>query len=191
MRVLAKTDHKRMAWKNGGGETVEVLVHPPGAGLSEFDWRVSMAHVAADGPFSCFEGIDRTLALLDGEGMRLRIEGQGETTLTGDSAPLSFPADAPTEAFLLGGPIMDLNVMTRRGRMSHRVEAHRQVGRMEIAPAAGWTLILPRGAARLSAGEAASVTLEAGDAVLLGAGEPSVTLTADDVRVFVARIEPA
>ena len=62
-KLLRNSDHRRMPWKNGGGETVEVIVHPEGASLSDFGWRVSMATVASDGPFSVFPGIDRTLAV--------------------------------------------------------------------------------------------------------------------------------
>lgn len=171
MHVLKSADHKRMPWKNGGGETVEVFVHPPGAGLSDFDWRVSMAHVAADGPFSCFEGIDRTLALLEGEGMRLAIEGRGEVLLTSASPPLSFPADAPTQAVLSGGPITDLNVMTRRGVLQHQVE-RLIVGEGEsllLPPRpARWWLLLATGPCRIEApGE--DVSLTAHD-TLMGAG---------------------
>ena len=36
-------------WKNGGGETAEIVVWPPGAGFDGFDWRVSTARVAQDG----------------------------------------------------------------------------------------------------------------------------------------------
>ncbi len=69
MRILRAADHKRMPWKNGGGETVEIAVAPQDAALGDFDWRISMATVAADGPFSIFPGIDRTLSILSGSGM--------------------------------------------------------------------------------------------------------------------------
>ncbi|MBV9975040.1 MAG: HutD family protein, partial [Hyphomicrobiales bacterium] len=61
MRVLRAGQHRRMPWKNGGGETTEIIASPEGAGLDEFDWRISMARVATDGPFSRFAGVDRTL----------------------------------------------------------------------------------------------------------------------------------
>ncbi|WP_210147850.1 HutD family protein [Aromatoleum petrolei] len=32
-----------MLWKNGGGVTLEVALQPAGAGLTDFDWRVSSA----------------------------------------------------------------------------------------------------------------------------------------------------
>ncbi len=75
MKLYRAHDHKRMPWKNGGGETVEIAVFPPGAGVDDFDWRISMATVASDGPFSIFPGIDRTLSILDGAGLSLKMEG--------------------------------------------------------------------------------------------------------------------
>ncbi|MGO4565975.1 HutD family protein [Rhizobium sp. 2YAF20] len=122
MKILRNKDCRRMPWKNGGGETVEIAVFPEGAALADFDWRVSMATVASDGPFSVFPGIDRTLSILDGEGMTLFIEDRTPVCLTRESEPLPFPADAATSATLVNGAITDLNVMTRRGVLSHRVE---------------------------------------------------------------------
>jgi environmental stress-induced protein Ves len=122
MRILRSRDYRRMPWKNGGGETLEIAAFPEGASLADFEWRVSMATVASDGPFSIFPGIDRTLSILDGEGMTLFIDGQEAIVLTQESEPLPFPADAATSATLVAGPIVDLNVMTRRGVLTHCVE---------------------------------------------------------------------
>ncbi len=122
MRILRAADHKRMPWKNGGGVTTEIAVHPDGAGLDSFEWRLSMATVSADGPFSNFAGIDRTLAVLEGEGIVLSVEGMADATLTRTSPPLAFPADSQASARVIDGPILDFNVMTRRGRFAHTVE---------------------------------------------------------------------
>lgn len=121
MRLLRAATHKRMPWKNGGGETVEIAVFPEDAGLGDFDWRISMATVASNGPFSLFEGVDRTLTILSGAGMALAIDGAPAVHLDPSSEPLTFPADVPVAARLVDGPITDLNVMTRRGRFTHRV----------------------------------------------------------------------
>ena len=83
---------------------------------------MSMATVAGDGPFSRFAGIDRTLAVLEGEGIVLSVEGRPEERLTKTSTPLAFAADQPTSARLVAGPITDLNAMTRRGHWTHRME---------------------------------------------------------------------
>ncbi|MBY5691618.1 HutD family protein [Rhizobium leguminosarum] len=119
MRILRAGDHKRMPWKNGKGETVEIAVFPPGASINDFDWRISMATVAEDGPFSIFPGIDRTLAILDGNGMVLDVAGSTPVLLTTTTDPLSFPADIPVAARLEDGVITDLNVMTRRDGLAH------------------------------------------------------------------------
>ena len=87
-----------------------------------------MARVEAGGPFSLFPGVDRTLSILEGEGIVLDIEGREQVTLTGASAPHSFPGDAVTNAELVAGPITDLNVMTRRGRYGHQVRVHEVEG---------------------------------------------------------------
>ncbi|RWF52092.1 HutD family protein, partial [Mesorhizobium sp.] len=63
--------------------------------------------------------------------------------LTGPSAPFSFAADVPTAAALISGPITDLNVMTRRGRMTHTVERLTPATPLEIEARADTTLVLP------------------------------------------------
>lgn len=131
-----------MPWKNGGGVTTEIAVSPIGAGLDDFDWRVSMARVQGSGPFSQFAGIDRTLAVLEGEGIVLEIAGYPPTSINRATALFSFPADVQTSATLIGGPITDLNVMTRRGRMTHSVERLVISAPVDIRTEAGTTLIL-------------------------------------------------
>ncbi len=142
MRILRAADYRVMPWKNGGGTTTEIAVAPQGAGLDDFDWRISMARVEGSGPFSSFTGIDRTLSVLEGEGIVLDIAGRPSARLTALSAPLSFPGDVPTGATLIGGPITDLNVMTRRSRMTHAVERLSVSGDLEIEPAADTPLVL-------------------------------------------------
>ncbi|RVD08409.1 HutD family protein [Mesorhizobium sp. M2A.F.Ca.ET.029.05.1.1] len=142
MRILRAADYRVMPWKNGGGTTTEIAVSPDGAGLDDFDWRVSMARVETSGPFSSFAGIDRTLSVLEGEGIVLDIAGRAPALLTADSAPLAFAGDVPTSAALISGPITDLNVMPRRGRMAHGVERMPLSGEIRISPRADKTLVL-------------------------------------------------
>jgi len=63
-----------MPWRNGLGTTVELLKQdlPDEAG---FAWRLSMADVTTDGEFSNFSGYDRTLLLLEGNGLTLDCGG--------------------------------------------------------------------------------------------------------------------
>lgn len=122
MRVLRATEYRRMPWKNGGGDTREIMASPSGATLDSLDWRVSLATVASDGPFSVFNGIQRTLCVIRGAGIRLQVGSDPIATLLEDSAPYSFDGEAMTSATLIDGPIVDLNVMSRRGHWRHAVK---------------------------------------------------------------------
>jgi environmental stress-induced protein Ves len=113
MRLIAPSDYRRMPWKNGGGTTFEVALHPRGAGWDSFVWRVSIAEIVSGGPFSTLAGVDRKLVVLAG-GM----------TLTGVRADavevrpydcVAFAGEADVASRLLDGPTRDFNVMTRRG----------------------------------------------------------------------------
>ncbi|MDX3973376.1 HutD family protein [Shinella sp.] len=191
MRLLRNVEHRRMPWKNGGGETVEVIVRPEGADLSAFGWRVSMATVASDGPFSVFPGIDRTLAVLSGDGMALSIEGVGEKLLTPEAAPLAFPADAPTTARLTGGPITDLNVMTRRGVFRHKLARHVAEGSLALAQSSGERLLLALEPLGVSTAEGL-IGLQPLDALVLDGSERAEVVSAGESAAFyLVEITPA
>lgn len=104
-----------MPWKNGGGTTQEVLSWPPGSGLDAFDWRVSIATIAASGPFSVFPGVDRTIMLLEGDGVRLQ-SARFDHSLDTPHAPFAFDGEAVVDCTLRGGPSTDFNLMVRRAR---------------------------------------------------------------------------
>jgi uncharacterized protein len=113
-----------VSWKNGGGTTREIACSPLTASFADFDWRVSVADVRADGAFSIFENVDRTIVLLEGAGMKL-IGARGETIhgLTQRFAPFAFAGETPISAQLLNGPSRDFNVMTRRRAYRATVES--------------------------------------------------------------------
>jgi uncharacterized protein len=189
MRILHASDYKRMPWKNGGGETVEIAVSPEGSALADFDWRVSMATVASDGPFSVFPGIDRTLSILEGEGMTLFIEGQEPVRLTQESDPLPFAADARTSATLIDGTITDLNVMTRRGRFLHSVAAIDVDGSTEITPKAETSLLLARDGVLDIAIGGQSVRLDDRDCLVVEKdGDASVSVSGK-ARLFLISLD--
>ena len=107
-------------WKNGFGSTCEIACQPPGAGMDSFDWRVSIATIAAAGPFSAFPGVDRVILLLDGAGVRLQGGGI-DHRLDTPGAPFAFSGDVALGCELLGGASTDFNVMVRRGRVQAEV----------------------------------------------------------------------
>jgi uncharacterized protein len=120
MRVLRAAGYRHMPWKNGGGETAEIAIAPSDASIENFDWRISMARIASDGPFSSFPAVDRTLTIIDGAGLHLVVDGK-RVDLRDHSEPFSFRGESKTHATRIGGTVTDLNVMTRRDRFTHRV----------------------------------------------------------------------
>ncbi|MBX4864467.1 HutD family protein [Rhizobium bangladeshense] len=188
MRILRASDHKRMPWKNGKGETVEIAVFPPGASINDFDWRISMATVAEDGPFSIFPGIDRTLAILDGNGMVLDIAGSTPVPLTTASDPLAFPADIPVAARLEDGAITDLNVMTRRDGLTHTlIRIDVDDGKtVQLSPST-CLLLCHRGALSFRR-DGETGALAAGDALLIEEAVATVLEIDGEARCYLASI---
>lgn len=157
-------------WKNGAGLTREIACAPPGASLDDFDWRISVAEVRADGPFSAFAGIDRCIALLQGAGMRLRsADGRVDHRLVQPCAPYAFAGEAAVEATLVDGPCTDLNVMTRRNRW--RVEVHTVCHAATVAGADVTLLLGVQGVWRLQDAQGCS------DAAGSGSTEPTSAVT--------------
>jgi hypothetical protein len=149
-RLLRAADRRAVAWKNGGGVTSEVAAEPPGSDLARFDWRVSIAQVEAAGPFSAFRGIERRLAVLEGE-LELTIGARPPLLLRAHAPPVVFSGEAPVSARPLDGRVTDLNVMTRVGRCAARLEFRRAQGGALEAPAPV-CLLIALSELRLSAG---------------------------------------
>ncbi|MGA0599239.1 HutD family protein [Caulobacter sp. KR2-114] len=112
MRILRAADRRATRWKNGGGVTREVAAWPPDAGVGAFEWRLSLAEITRDGPFSTFHGVDRSLTVVEGEALALDVDG--ERHCLGARARLAFPGEAAVAARLRAGLVRDFNVMVRR-----------------------------------------------------------------------------
>lgn len=152
--LIRAEDTRRVPWKSGRGVTEEIAVGPPGATLEagDFAWRVSRASVAEPGPFSAFPGIDRVLVVTDGAGLRL-VHGDAAPVKLAPLVPHRFSGDDATSAELVGGPVRDFNVLTRRGVARGEVEVIRGAG-ASIAASADEILIHAVGAPGAAAGHA-------------------------------------
>lgn len=105
-------------WANGLGTTAVVARVPD---TDDWAWRLSIADVVADGPFSSLPDLDRWIAVVTGAGMVLTVDG-ADTVLTASSDAFAFDGGAVTSCRLLDGPIHDLNLMLRRGRATGTLE---------------------------------------------------------------------
>ena len=123
MRKWSKSDYQSMPWKNGGGSTTELAIFPSGASLDDFVWRLSTANVNTSGPFSHFAQIDRSLAVLSGEGLILHSDSEqyasSRVSLTQESLPYRFSGETAIHAELILHSVLDLNLMTRRDVCQH------------------------------------------------------------------------
>ncbi len=118
-----RADLVAQPWKNGGGLTREIAGWPRGSGVTDFDWRVSIAHIASSGPFSAFLGVDRVITLLEGAGVALQsVDGSVSHRLDQPLQPFAFAGEMPLQADLLGPDCHDFNVMTRRSACSASVQ---------------------------------------------------------------------
>ncbi|WP_321503347.1 HutD family protein [Breoghania sp.] len=169
MQIMKAADHRRMPWKNGKGETAEIALFPEDAGLEDFGWRLSMASVSEPGAFSIFPGIDRVLAIVQGEGLRLLVEGR-EAIVTPEREAAAFAGDVDVTSDLLGGPVVDLNLMTRRGRFHGSMERVGGQERREIAGKGAATLVVLRAPCAVSSRDG-SVPLARLDVVRVEDGE--------------------
>lgn len=114
MYVVRAADAPRVRWRNDGGWTREI-VRVPQDPAEPFLWRVSIAEVETDGPFSAFDGYDRALVLLDGAGMDLHFTETGDTVrLRPDDRRARFAGEASIHATLVDGSTTDFNLMWHR-----------------------------------------------------------------------------
>jgi uncharacterized protein len=120
IRLYQAADYPRMPWKNGGGTTQEVARNP-GDSSAAFEWRLSIADVAQDGGFSAFNGYQRVITVLEGQGIQLTVDGREQTPLTSRRA-YAFPGDARVDCRLLDGPIRDFNLIYAPQRYQARLQ---------------------------------------------------------------------
>jgi|TARA_B110000090_G_scaffold203463_1_gene248084 environmental stress-induced protein Ves len=108
-------------WKNGGGVTREILRSPEGMPYRRF----SIADVDREGPFSKFEGLQRILTVIKGQGMVLSGNDGKKDALRLN--PVRFSGNEDIFGNLPFGPIQDFNIIYD-GTL---VDAHALTGAIE------------------------------------------------------------
>lgn len=101
-------------WRNGGGVTRTLAANGT-------HWRVSLAQVERDGPYSQFEGMTRISFVLNGLGVTLH-DGVSVVELA-PFAAVEYDGGTAWTASLKGGPVTALNVMSATGRYRTNVQA--------------------------------------------------------------------
>jgi uncharacterized protein len=176
LTLLRGVDLVASPWKNGGGVTREIAISGP---TEAFAWRVSVADVAQAGPFSRFEGVARTLVLLEGAGMVLDETGDRARTHTLAKVldVARFDGEAPISARLIDGPTRDFNLMVRRDVARATFEICREAAVREVQ-AETVLLYCAVGAMQLCVNAGERVALATGDTLRIDTKD-----TARSVRI--------
>jgi environmental stress-induced protein Ves len=190
--LIPANEYRRERWKNGLGWTREIAREP--ADGDAWTWRLSIAEVEKDGPFSAFPGCDRELVLVSGEGMRLHFDDGDCVTLAPPHSRHRFAGERPLAAELIAGPTHDFNVIWRRNAVDVAVLHRPIVGAMVFFPETGvrWFVYMLSGQAmfkdqpmpvRLMTGDSAMIqTPDGGERTILdGGGEVLLIRISDPV----------
>ena len=171
LRVLHPREYRRTRWKNDGGWTTEIASEPMPDPAQGFRWRVSIADIESDGPFSAFPGIERDLLLLAGTGIELDINDAAPMRLDQRFQRVHFAGEDAVGCRLLAGPTRDFNVMARRGVVSAEVHARPLNGTMLVfvEPGDTWLIHMFAGQAGIRSG-VETVAAETGETLLVDSG---------------------
>jgi hypothetical protein len=166
-----------MPWANGRGTSYEIASDRNESG--EWAWRLAMAPVNEDGPFSRIECVNRSLAVVEGAGIQLSVDRKKLQCLP--MQVVRFRGDAITEAKLLDGPIMDINLMVRRKEAEGEMAIVSDTGLLRGAS----MVIAVGGSAQVECGDS-TIDLERHDSILECDAE-SVSLVSGTVCVVAVK----
>ena len=141
-RVLGDDDYRRVPWRNGGGTTLELATSAQAEGPQP-GWRVSIADVTADGPFSGFPGCERTSVLVEGGPLLLDFADGERRALDAPLAGCRYAGDRSVGASLPASTAARLlNVICDRARWQAEVIPFRPQGESLRHLSAAATLVL-------------------------------------------------
>jgi environmental stress-induced protein Ves len=126
-RVVRSDEVTPQPWANGGGTTREL------ARADDGTWRISLAEIAADGPFSGFPGRQRLLTVVEGPVLSLEVDG--ERHVVEPQRPFAFSGDATVVASVPEGAVLVLNVIVDPAAVSPFVTVL-ELGRTSTLPLA-------------------------------------------------------
>jgi len=168
-----------MPWANGRGTSYEIASDRSDAG--EWTWRLAMAPVNEDGPFSRIECVNRFLAVVEGAGMLLSVDRK--KLQCKPMQVVRFRGDAITEAVLTDGPITDINLMIRRKEAEGEMAVVSDSGLLNEAS----IIVALGGSAQVKCGDS-TIELERHDSILECDTETSSLISGTVCVVSVNRL---
>lgn len=163
----------KVPWKNGAGLMREIAVEPRGAAADTLDWKLSWAETTKNSPFSAFPGIDRSIILLRGAGLRLKmLKDATVVNFVDPREPFFFSGDDRIDAELVGGPTENLSILLRRDRFW--TSATWVDTGTDVPPADALFVLCMTGTVRLTGKDTPPVTLHAQQAALWRKGSDAL-----------------
>lgn len=168
-RLISANEYRRERWRNGFGWTREILRWPEGG--DDWDWRLSIAEIEQDGPFSAFPGVERELVLLHGNGVRLRFDDGEVSEVLPPHGRVRFAGERTARGELIDGLTHDFNLMWHRDRIDAELWHRPLVGSMVlfVEPGETWIVHVLSGHAHATGGDA-RCDAAAGDTLLFPTG---------------------
>lgn len=147
-RYFPQSEFTCMPWKNGGGRTWEIHRQP--AHGDAWLWRMSVADIERDGPFSAFPDCDRELILLSGEGMQLGF-GTHSSAVLPPYGQIRFAGEHTPDCHLIDGATRDFNAIWQRDAMHISCQRRAMTGSLWCIaePGVSWFVYMLSGSARI------------------------------------------
>lgn len=154
MTQFSVAELPKVAWVNKGGFTRELAALQEAGSMV---WRVSVADIQTNGPFSRFPDLARVHTIIDGAG--LDLAGDDVLLRARPLQPLRFDGGTALEAVLLDGPCRALNVIYDPARIDPTVTLYRTATDIDVQ--VGDIVFVVAGAGQRQA----QSTLQAGEAL--------------------------
>lgn len=189
IELITPAHWQTQQWQNGGGITHQLCRQDDANGML---WRLSIAEVASDGPFSRFDNIDRIILLLTGEGFSLHGVGDNPQVLDAPLTPFAFAGETTIHCTLLKGAVRDFNLMTRRDAVQAQLQVLTISSAVQTLPLSTQTLIYIVSGSINAALGAKRITLQAQHTLKLSNEAGTVQLSSkDNAQVIIIGISDA
>lgn len=179
--IIRRADLRTAPWKNGSGLTREIWSVTQGDTLL---WRISLADVTSDGPFSAFAGMTRILTVVQGAGMDLH--GPDRVLAADPYSPVCFDGALPLEGRLRDGKVVNFNLIHHANDIAAQVSILHAPARVKaLIPGACHVLHVVTGKGAVDG----TGTCGPGDTVVCPATGPLPDISATGICIIVALVD--
>jgi environmental stress-induced protein Ves len=183
IRIIRQEEYIEGLWRNGQGVSWEIASFKK-EGAADFSWRFAKARIDHDVPFSIYPGMDRIFMMIEGQGMDLEFEGGKVLQVHERFVPHLFSCDVPLVCKLRGGPSLDLNLFTARGKFRANCEVKKiRTSENFLTKSTVTVVYVLEGDCVLN-----GTQMKAGDSAFIG-GQSSVEIQSNKALLFLGHLQ--